>query len=771
MTSGQKVAVSLLLTIFLFAGFVVLAFSGFFSMIETRFYQPAQVKAIEANLASISVAFTEFIDQKISIFEEYAKNDAIKTSSNPTQTSEHIAKRAELFSETTNKIPGFLGLRVLDTNGKHIHYSSFDSDVLKQQSNAISYKNYDSELNLPYENFVLSNLILDESKNQFIFSFPYINNYDTEQGRVLFYVSTNDFNRFLISKNLIGVNQQTSLVTKPDTNKTSVGFIFGYPVTNYNFFKTAIFEKWNQGLYTPQTILDTEDGKWIMISDSSSPLITVAIVEKESYFVFSDTVKILLLACIFLSIFLIFFLLFNLKQDSMVVIKHKIKKFQLAFINQYLDKENVSNWGKLKSEIDKRRNDLSLEVKKSLGLRGKRHSKEIDSFLSKSWEDILVVLSKNTPKNQVAPVTNVNMDEIKSMLEQLLSNGAIKVQTVHKEVQSKQNSQPIKVQELDEVEEIAEIEELDEVEEVSEIEELDEVEEIAEIEELDEVEEVSEIEELDEVEEVSEIEELDEVEEIAEIEELDEVEEVSEIEELDEVEEIAEIEEIDEVEEVSEIEEIDEVEEVSEIEEIDEVEEVSEIEELDEVEEVSEIEELDEIEEVSEIEELAEIEEVSEIEEIAEIEETQEEDEILQLAETKEKEDADTSFMTEPLIFSDVSVKKQTILDGAADSFKVYDLDYSFLDEKEEEAPEEIEELAPAEELKPINKTPSYFSFTNYAAISSVGELTPDVSETKQPVSIEELNGVFHIKHNIDTSLVKQDISFKELVESVLKYE
>ena len=639
MTSGQKVAVSLLLTIFLFAGFVVLAFSGFFSMIETRFYQPAQVKAIEANLASISVAFTEFIDQKISIFEEYAKNDAIKTSSNPTQTSEHIAKRAELFSETTNKIPGFLGLRVLDTNGKHIHYSSFDSDVLKQQSNAISYKNYDSELNLPYENFVLSNLILDESKNQFIFSFPYINNYDTEQGRVLFYVSTNDFNRFLISKNLIGVNQQTSLVTKPDTNKTSIGFIFGYPVTNYNFFKTAIFEKWNQGLYTPQTILDTEDGKWLMISDSSSPLITVAIVEKESYFVFSDTVKILLLACIFISIFLIFFLLFNLKQDSMVVIKHKIKKFQLAFINQYLDKENVSNWGKLKSEIDKRKNDLSLEVKKSLGLRGKRHSKEIDSFLSKSWEDILVVLSKNTPKNQVAPVTNVNMDEIKSMLEQLLSNGAIKVQTVHKEVQSKQNSQPIKVQELDEVEEIAEIEELDEVEEVSEIEELDEVED------------------------------------------------------------------------------------------------------------------------------------VSEIEEIAEIEETQEEDEILQLAETKEKEDENTSFMTEPLIFSDVSVKKQTILDGAADSFKVYDLDYSFLDEKEEEAPEEIEELAPAEELKPINKTPSYFSFTNYAAISSVGELTPDVSETKQPVSIEELNGVFHIKHNIDTSLVKQDISFKELVESVLKYE
>ena len=105
-----------------------------------------------------------------------------------------------------------------------------------------------------------------------------------------------------------------------------IGFILGFPVINQDFFTTAVQEKWNMDLFTPQSILDTESGKWVVISDNSSSKITVAAVEQESYFLFSDTVKILLLACIFISIYLIFFLLFNLKQDSMVVIKHKIKK-------------------------------------------------------------------------------------------------------------------------------------------------------------------------------------------------------------------------------------------------------------------------------------------------------------------------------------------------------------------------------------------------------------------------------------------------------------
>ena len=735
MTSGQKVAVSLLLTIFLFTGFVVLAFSGFFSLIETRFYQPSLIKAIEENLKSISLGFSDYTDEQFLVFDSYAKNESIKSVSNPAQNAEDIEERSKLFSETTAKFPGFLGIKVVDTNGKYIHYSSFDSDILKQQSNAISYKNYDTTTEYPYEELAIRDLILDTSKNQLIFSFPYINDYGTEQGRVLFYVSAKDFNRYLISHNLINVNQTTNLINNSSKNNPKIGFILGFPVVNQDFFTTAVQEKWNMDLFTPQSILDTESGKWVVISDNSSSKITVAAVEQESYFLFSDTVKILLLACIFISIYLIFFLLFNLKQDSMVVIKHKIKKFQLAFINQYLEKENSSNWETLKTEINKRKNDLSLEVKKSLGTKAKRHSKEIDSFLSKSWDDILSVLTTN--KNVQVPTTsnatsNINMDEIKSMLEQILSSGTITVQSApepQKTTSTKATlSEPVVP--VTKLEKAETVEELDEVEELPEdVEELaDEVEELEEVEELDEIEELTE-----EVEELSEeIEELtEEVEELPE-----EVEELTE-----EVEELPE-----EVEELTEeVEELDEIEELTE-----EVEELPEdVEELPEdVEELTEeVEELDTIEEIS-----TKLEEINIKLESPTPTETQED------------------YFVEPLIFSDGGKKSTSVLSDQKDTFEVFKPDFSFLDENPQEITnsQEIHEDK-TEELKQVSKTTRYFSFTNYGTASVVKDLNSVDYDPKPISSIEEDNGIFHIRHNIDTSKVKQDINFKELVESVLK--
>ena len=502
MTSGQKVALSLLLTIILFAGFVVLAFSGVFQLIETRFYQPSLVHGIEKDLSSISEAYTEYINQLTQNFQNIINSEYIKSVSNPTQTTQNIQGRSQLFSDIASKISGLSGYRVVDTNGKAIHYSTFDSDIFKQQSNAISYKNFD-ESNYPYEKLALDGIFFDKNQNQLIFSYPYINSYGTEQGRILFYVMVNDFNNFLVNKNILPINQPTILV---ETSKNgTLGFIYGFPFANQDFFANAVLERWKQGLFGTNSILDTEVGNWIMISNNISSQFLVAKVEKESFFLFPESVKILLLVCIFISIYLIFFLLFNLKQDSMVKIKHKIKKFQLAFINQYLEKENTANWDSLKKEIDKRKNDLSLEVKKSLGLQSKKHRKEIDALLSRSWEDLISVLSTKVNKTASTTYTNnVNMDEIKSMFEQILSSGQIVL---------KQEVSPVsvapKAKQLPEVDELAEVEELSEVDELTEVEELSEADELAEVEELSEVDELTDVEELSEADELTEVVKID----------------------------------------------------------------------------------------------------------------------------------------------------------------------------------------------------------------------------------------------------------------------
>ena len=678
MTSGQKVALSLLLTIILFAGFVVLAFSGVFQLIETRFYQPSLVHGIEKDLSSISEAYTEYINQLTQNFQNIINSEYIKSVSNPTQTTQNIQGRSQLFSEITSKISGLSGYRVVDTNGKAIHYSTFDSDIFKQQSNAISYKNFD-ESNYPYEKLALDGIFFDKNQNQLIFSYPYINSYGTEQGRILFYVMVNDFNNFLVNKNILPINQPTILV---ETSKNgTLGFIYGFPFANQDFFANAVLERWKQGLFGTNSILDTEVGNWIMISNNISSQFLVAKVEKESFFLFPESVKILLLVCIFISIYLIFFLLFNLKQDSMVKIKHKIKKFQLAFINQYLEKENTANWDSLKKEIDKRKNDLSLEVKKSLGLQSKKHRKEIDALLSRSWEDLISVLSTKVNKTASTTYTNnVNMDEIKSMFEQILSSGQIVL---------KQEVSPVsvapKAKELSEVDELAEVEELSEADELSEVEELSEVDELTEVEELSEVDELTDVEELSEVDELTEVEELSEVDELAEVEELSEADEFAEVEEL------------------------------------------------------SEADELTEVEELSEVDELTEVEELYEADELADV--------------------VKMDGFSEKLQFGDDSEQQTYAITDELENFEVFKPDFSFLDE-----PKTLE----SEDVSTIKISPNFFSFTN-CSFSKVVEELSTLDNEKNSSTIEEYDGIFHIKSNIDTSNVKQDLSFKALVESVMK--
>ena len=642
MTSGQKVALSLLLTIILFAGFVVLAFSGVFQLIETRFYQPSLVHGIEKDLSSISEAYTEYINQLTQNFQNIINSEYIKSVSNPTQTTQNIQGRSQLFSDIASKISGLSGYRVVDTNGKAIHYSTFDSDIFKQQSNAISYKNFD-ESNYPYEKLALDGIFFDKNQNQLIFSYPYINSYGTEQGRILFYVMVNDFNNFLVNKNILPINQPTILV---ETSKNgTLGFIYGFPFANQDFFANAVLERWKQGLFGTNSILDTEVGNWIMISNNISSQFLVAKVEKESFFLFPESVKILLLVCIFISIYLIFFLLFNLKQDSMVKIKHKIKKFQLAFINQYLEKENTANWDSLKKEIDKRKNDLSLEVKKSLGFQSKKHRKEIDALLSRSWEDLISVLSTKVNKTASTTYTNnVNMDEIKSMFEQILSSGQIVL---------KQEVSPVsvapKAKQLSEADELAEVEELSEADELTEVEELSEVDELTEVEEL------------------------------------------------------------------------------------------SEVDELTDVEELSEADELAEVEELSKVDELAEVEELSEVDELAEV--------------------VKTDGFSEKLQFGDDSEQQTYAITDELENFEVFKPDFSFLDE-----PKTLE----SEDVSTIKISPNFFSFTN-CSFSKVVEELSTLDNEKNSSTIEEYDGIFHIKSNIDTSNVKQDLSFKALVESVMK--
>jgi len=123
------------------------------------------------------------------------------------------------------------------------------------------------------------------------------------------------------------------------------------------------------------------------------------------------------------------------------------------------------------------------------------------------------------------------------------------------------------------------------------------------------------------------------------------------------------------------------------------------------------------------------------------------------------KELAEVEELTGKEQFQDDSEQKTYALTEELEAFEVFKPDFSFLDE-----PKTLE----SEEISPIKISPNFFSFTN-CSFSKVVEELSTLDNDKNSSSIEEYDGVFHIKSNIDTSNVKQDLSFKALVESVMK--
>ncbi len=271
----------------------------------------------------------------------------------------------------------------------------------------------------------------------------------------------------------------------------------------------------------------------------------------------ADGVKILLLICIFVTVFLAVFLIVNLKQDDMVVIRERIRKLELGLVSEYLKKKENVDWKVVSGKIAERRQDVTLEIIRSLGKRSKKYDKEIKELINKSYDELLAAMNVQVKKEEESSLSN--SEQIKQMLEQILSSGTIKVQAANV-VAAPEDGTPVrpaavaaKAAEPDAVEELEEIGDAEPIEEVEEAEAVEEVEELGEVEELEEVEEVESVEEVEDADAVEELEEIDDAESIEDAEPVEEAEAVEEaVPEV--VEEVGDAEELESVEPVEEAE-------------------------------------------------------------------------------------------------------------------------------------------------------------------------------------------------------------------------
>ena len=574
MTSGQKTAVSLLISVVLFAAFVVAAFTGLFSVIDARFYEPGKISQIQKHLDTVSENFNEYIETLESRFgkneNSFLKQTCVQSYIENQPSDEVVRERSKLSGDLFSQTPGLLGMRLIDKNGSSVHFSTFSSDVLNRTSEIVSFKNYTDAITLtgekeiPFEkisspdsygtNGVVCKTVFDGRDNRIILSFPYYDSYKAYRGTFVFYVNANDFNRVLLSKKIITFGDTGSLVSglnfeeeKKETEYKS-GFVFGIPAIGKKIFEQEILSRWEKGLFAPEKIVykssedsfaiqeydaaienkKSDNNYWVLVSSTKTDFGYIGGIYPDEMFAMPDAVKILLLICIFVTLFLVVFLAVNLKQDDMVVIRERIRRLQLGIVSEYLKKKENVDWQVVSGKIAERRQDVTLEIIRSLGRKAKKHDKEVNELINRSWDELLAAMSVQVRKeNNENGLTNAA--EIKSMLEELLSSGNIKVQTVGSAV----NVMPVTVKHSKSVPVTEQVQELDKVEKAEAVEELEEIEEAEAVEELEEVEEAETVEELEEVEDAEAVEELEEVEDAEAVEELEEVEDAEVVKKLE----------------------------------------------------------------------------------------------------------------------------------------------------------------------------------------------------------------------------------------------
>ena len=827
--SFVKNAVGFLITIIICGGLTVASSLGMFSKIEKNFYEPARLKLIRDRLDVVADSSNEYIT---SILEKFGPEDGGFLSNKAVTTyfmREPSREVGRLFGKLLDDVPGLDGVRIIESSGKSVQYSSYKNDSRNDHGNK-TYSNYnelrtysghqelpysvvtafietesddaeyvdeessegtggeevkDSETVLPEVNKY--RLVFDGNEQRIIISYPYY--YDDRSYSVIFYVNPIDFINKLVEQHIISINEQLALISSKDG--TAGGFVFGMPKVGQNLLANEILRRWRMRSYGPDEIASTskinvtgitadenngqisqEQQKfisWNLISSRNAKFIEIGGLYSMDMLAMPPYIRILLLICSFLTICLIVVILFNIRKDDDIEILSRIKKVQIGLLNEYF--ENNVERSKVAALIENQRDELTARIKKSLGRRGRKYGEDLTIILNQSWQDIINILA-GADAVRMKGLSTGDMTEIRRMFEEVVSHSTLRVQAV---TQFPSRQPPKNKKELNtENVSIPLAREMPELQQKLE----NEVEEIEPVEELEDAEEISEAEPVEELEDAEEISEAEPVEEIPEAEPVEESAASFEV-----------LEESDFVEEIETLEVDDDVEILQEEKEVCSPgltnEQLRESEELLEIMPVDD-DNTDVLDAADTNSENVDYEDSS-ISEFVDVSEN---------SEYSSPRDEVAKFEgTEPLVIGDFLETKNinsSENDDLTEDFVVYDSEMLFNEEKSNicEKTTEILKASESEELKKNDSTEnsmkdneieeleeyefpkeleSVSDVRNQFMFTKFAANDNNVTDLPHDAIIQDKDGVFSISENLIPTGVKIDEEFKKLVDSVLR--
>jgi hypothetical protein len=523
MTEPRKAALSLLITTLLFAAFTVVSFAGLFDLIETRFYNPSVTSTLSRELSHEAGAVEVFLTSIERWFGDSLADPAVKRSFLAGQTSADIYERSRIFARLHEKLDGLQWVRLIDAGGNHIHYSTWQGDLIREDSATAVYRMYtevafytplEQLLPLPGEDV---RILFDPSGGRIVFSLPFYDTLDVCRGPAVFSLSLSAIQTRLIAERTGGPGK-IWLVAEPR------GFLRNVPEDNMTGALEAVAENWKQsGIARQVSVAALESGgsrtRLVLLTAQTLQGIYVGNLVNETVFVFPLSLKIVLLVLFFISVFLVVFLITHIRHDPMAVVQNRLKNLQINLIKEYYDQKTDVELGRWGMDLMQWREEIWDELKSGLKTKaGEKWEQEIDAYIEKSWNDLLAVIGGRLERtvneegtadadeetgasgeetavspvdeNPDRPVSDTSDEEAPGRVpygSYGMEEPAPLEDEVLPETSAKTDGETAEsAEELEEIGELEEIEELETIEETGELEEIGELETIEETGELEE---------------------------------------------------------------------------------------------------------------------------------------------------------------------------------------------------------------------------------------------------------------------------------------------
>ena len=214
MRPGQRIAVSLLVTILIFTVFTFLAYSGLFNYIEQTIYNSRVSANIQNDLEAKKRVIAEFHEDMQARFGEIFSDPIFWQVYRNTESRELIERLSEADALLARDISGYLGFRFLDEDGK-IWNSSFPADLRESSDTRKVFNLFeDVEPDRQIENYTVreqAEFRIESDGQRFAYLIPIRNTIEEYQGTLVIYVGYSSLLNTLASRNVLEVGQSSLL--------------------------------------------------------------------------------------------------------------------------------------------------------------------------------------------------------------------------------------------------------------------------------------------------------------------------------------------------------------------------------------------------------------------------------------------------------------------------------------------------------------------------------------------------------------------------------